>query len=80
MNKLGTILPTRQSFEISKKHHETTVREKELAAIKHGLTALKQSIHGTEVRYWENPSIYHIIGRDMSVKSFEVRADGEYKI
>jgi hypothetical protein len=80
MKKLGTILPTKESFAISKKHYETTVREKELEAIKHGLTSLKQSIHGTEIRYWETQFLYAVIGRDLSPKWFEVRADGDYRV
>ena len=79
MKTLGTILPTKESFAISKKHYETTVRAKEISAIKNGLAEFKQSLHGTEVRYWETPSLYAVIGRDLVVKWFEVRDDGDYR-
>lgn len=80
MKLIGTVLPTQKSLLASERYAAAMDKAKRHVAAILGID--KYTIEETtlETRYWKDAKTYAIIGRDDTVKWFEVRADGEYRI
>jgi len=74
--KLGSILPTKESVKCNVDFAARNTMEKKKAAYRAGLYGGR--IQGGELRYYETPAIYAIIGRNMAPRWFEVTSHGDY--
>tara|TARA_R110002094_G_scaffold24225_2_gene36445 strand:+ start:1634 stop:1894 length:261 start_codon:yes stop_codon:yes gene_type:complete len=80
MDALGTILPTRKSIAIGEKMHIEDQAARARIAIDSGLENLDRHEMPEGVRYYASDDLYAIVGRNMRVLWFEVRADGDYSV
>ena len=79
MMQLGTILPTRTSIQRDRLHAAKVARGK----LTVGAMLINQDLSavgtGGETRYYtKDLRNYAVVGRNMTAKWFEVRADGDY--
>jgi hypothetical protein len=79
MNKLGCVLPTRKSLAINDSYAKNLAENQRKVAEAELSEFPSRYIHG-ETRYYKTPTIWAIVGRDLTVKWFETRTDGDYRI
>ena len=79
MTKLGTVLPTKKTIAINNAHAVSTAKKQKSVAEKE-LSGLTTRFVCGETRHYKTATIWAIVGRDMTVKWFETRADGDYRI
>lgn len=77
--KLGTILPNRATLELGDAHADRQARKRESIGAKL-LSDCERRIVGGETRYYKIASVYAVVARDNSIKWFESRTDGDYRI
>jgi len=76
---VGTILPTAADFADAERYARRVARDKARAAEALGLG--QGRVVAGEVRYYSDELHYAIIGSDMELRRFEIRADGhEYAV
>ncbi len=81
MKMIGTVLPTCESLASSDRYARMIEAEKKVVA-KHDpvLAKCERRAVGGETRYYASEHRYAIVGRDMRVRWFEVRLDGDYRV
>lgn len=78
MKSIGTIIPSRESLRAADLHsRKIDAARREVGNALPGCVA--KWVNG-EMRYYRTATIFAVIGRDMSARWFEIRADGEYSI
>jgi len=79
MDTIGTILPTAKSLKINDQYAKDLATRQQTVANRKLSNCDKQLVGG-EVRYYSASDRYAIVGRDLKVRRFIVRADGDYAI
>jgi hypothetical protein len=79
MTKLGNVLPTKKTTAINNAHALNAIKKQKSVA-ENELSGLTSRFVCGEMRYYKTATIWAIVGRDMTVKWFETRADGDYRI
>lgn len=77
MTMIGTVLPTAKSLKASDRYAKDVATRQQTVG-RSELAGCEQRTVGGEVRYYTTSDRYAIVGRDLTVRWFMVRADGDY--
>lgn len=78
MQSLGTILPNSASLQSSENYARQLQRDQ--AKVAKRLKNFRRESRFGEIRYYDGTQFYAVVGRDLIIKWFEVRKDGDYAI
>lgn len=77
--KLGTILPTRESLAAADDHADRMDAERARIAARE-FPGQPIRMVGGEARIYRTPAVYAVVGRDLRIRWFEHRADGDWPL
>lgn len=78
MKQIGTVLPTVKSLKASDDFARKLQKEQQKVA--RSLKKYTRVQKCGETRYYDEDKFFAVIGRDLKIKWFEVREDGDYAV